>query len=55
MLKKKFLFPEQETVKLYPNSPYGPYSFYRASVPEEYSYTSTPLVDNTACTEPQCL
>ena len=28
---------------------------YRASVPVQYSYTSTPPLDRTACTEPQCL
>ena len=32
-----------------------PYSLYRASVPVQYSYTSTPPMDRTACTEPQCL
>ena len=31
------------TVQLYLYSPYGPYSLYRASVPVQYSYTSTPL------------
>ena len=43
------------TVQLYLYSPYGPYSLYRASVPVQYSYTSTPLMGRTACTEPQCL
>ena len=43
------------TVQLYLYSPYGPYSLYRASVPVQYSYTSTPPMDRTACTEPQCL
>ena len=43
------------TVQLYLYSPYGPYSLYRASVPVQYSYTSTTLVDRTACTGPQCL
>jgi hypothetical protein len=43
------------TVHLYLYSPYGPYSLYRASVPVQYSYTSTPTMDRTACTEPQCL
>jgi len=42
------------TVQLYRYSPYGPYGLYRASVPVQYSYTST-LMDRTACTEPQCL
>ena len=42
-------------VQLYLYSPYGPYSLYRASVPVQYSYTSTPPMDRTACTEPQCL
>jgi len=43
------------TVQLYLNSPYGPYNLYRASVPVQYSYTSTPPMGRTACTEPQCL
>jgi hypothetical protein len=56
-----------EKVELYLYSPYGPYGLYRASVPvqgctlplplvmKEYSYTSTPPMGRTACTEPQCL
>jgi len=43
------------TVALYIYSPYGPYGLYRASVPVQYSYTSTPPMGRTACTEPQCL
>ena len=43
------------TVQLYLYSTYGPYSLYRASVPVQYSYTSTPPMGRTACTEPQCL
>jgi len=43
------------TVELYLYSPYGPYSLYRASVPVQYSYPSTPPMGRTACTEPQCL
>ena len=43
------------TVELYLYSPYGPYGLYRASVPVQYSYTSTPPMGRTACTEPQCL
>jgi len=43
------------TVELYLYSPYRPYSLYRASVPVQYSYTSTPPIGRTACTEPQCL
>ena len=43
------------TVELYLYSPYGPYGLYRASVPVQYSYTSTPPMDRTACTEFQCL
>jgi len=31
------------TVELYLYSPYGPYGLYRASVPVQCSYTSTPL------------
>ena len=42
-------------VQLYLYFPYGPYGLYRASVPVQYSYTSTPPMDSTACTEPQCL
>ena len=43
------------TVQLYLYSPYGPYGLYRASVPVQYSYTSTPPMDRAACTETQCL
>jgi len=43
------------TVELYLYSPYGPYGLYRASVPVQYSYTSTPLMGRTAFTEHQCL
>jgi len=43
------------TVQLYLYSLYGPYGLYRASVPVQYSYTSTPPIGRTACTEPQCL
>ena len=43
------------TVQLYLYSPYGPYRLYRASVSVQYSYTSTPPMGHTACTEPQCL
>ena len=43
------------TVELYLYSPYGPYGLYRPSVPVQYSYTSTPPMDRTVCTEPQCL
>ena len=43
------------TVQLYLYSPYGPYGLYRASVPVQYSYTSTPSMGRTACTEHQCL
>jgi len=43
------------TVQLYLYSPYGPYGLDRASVPVQYSYTSTPPMGRTACTEPQCL
>jgi len=42
-------------VQLHLYSPYGPYGLYRASEPVQYSYTSTPPMDRTACTEPQCL
>ena len=43
------------TVQLYLYSPYWPYGLYRTSVPVQYSYTSTPPMGHTACTEPQCL
>jgi len=43
------------TVELYLYSPYRPYGLHRASVPVQYSYTSTPPIGRTACTEPQCL
>jgi len=43
------------TVQLYLYCPYGPYGQYRASVSVQYSYTSTPSMCLTACTEPQCL
>jgi len=43
------------TVQLYLYTTYGPYGLYRASVPVQYSYTSTPPMGRTACTEPQCL
>jgi len=36
-----------------PLIPYVQYGLYRASVPVQYSYTSTPPMDRTACTEPQ--
>jgi len=43
------------TVELYLYSPYGPYGLYRASVLVQCSYTSTPPMGPTTCTEPQCL
>ena len=43
------------TVQLYLYSPYRPYGLYRASVPVQYTYTSTPPMDRTACTDPRCL
>jgi hypothetical protein len=43
------------TVELYLYSPYGPFGLYKTSVPVRYSYTSTPPMDRTACTKPQCL
>ena len=42
-------------VQLYLHSPYGPYGLYRTSVPVQYSYTPTPPMGRTACTEPQYL
>jgi len=38
-----------------PLSPYGPFRLYRASVPVQYSYTSTPPMGHTSCAEPLCL
>jgi len=43
------------TVELYLYFPYWPYDLYRASVPVQYNYTSTPPIGRTICTEPQCL
>ena len=43
------------TVELYLYSPFGKYALYRASVPVQYSYTSTPPLGSTPCTEPQYL
>ena len=43
------------TIQLYLYSHYGPYGLYRASVPVQYSYTSTPSMGRATCTEPQCL
>jgi len=43
------------TVQLYFYPPSGPYGLYRASVPVQYSYTSTHPLGRMACTEPQCL
>ena len=45
---------------LYLYSPYGPYALYRDSVPVEgctftFTYTSTPPMGRTPCTETQCL
>jgi len=34
---------------------YGPYRLYRASDPVQYNYTSSPNMDRTDYTEPQCL
>ena len=47
--------PSACIVQLYLYSPYRPYGLYRASVPVQYSYTSTPPMGRTACSEPQCL
>jgi len=43
------------TVQLYLYSPYWPCDLYRASVPVQYNYTSTPPIGRAACTEPQYL
>jgi hypothetical protein len=41
------------TVQLYLYSPYWQYGLYIASVAVQYSYTSTPPIGRTVCTEPQ--
>ena len=43
------------SVEIYLYSPYWPYGLYRSSVPVQYSYTYTPPIGRTACTQPQCL
>ena len=43
------------TVQLYLYPPSGLYGLYRASVPVQNSYNSTPRMGCTACTEPECL
>jgi len=43
------------TVQLYLYYTYVLYCLYRPSVPVQHSYTSTPPVGRTACTEFQCL
>ena len=43
------------TVQLYLYSHYRPYGLYSASVPVQYSYTSTSPMGRMVCTEPQCL
>jgi len=43
------------TVELNLYFPYGPYGLYRASVPVQYTYTSTPPMGSTDSTKPQCL
>ena len=55
MTPQAFSCRRQERVDIYLYSPYGPYGLYRTSVPVQYSYTSTPPMGRTACTEPQCL
>jgi hypothetical protein len=43
------------TLEMYNYSPYGPYGLYRASVPVQENYNTTPPIGRTACTEPQFL
>jgi len=43
------------TVQLYLYTLYGPYGLYRASVPVQYSYNSTPSMGRKSCRGPQCL
>ena len=43
------------TVEPYLYSPYRSYGLYRASVPVQYSHTSTTPMDRTVCTELQYL
>ena len=49
------LVPWSRKSRAIPLLPPGPYGLYRASVPVQHSYTSTPSMGRTACTEPQCL
>jgi len=42
-------------IHIYVYTTYGPYGLNRASVPVQYSYTSTPPMGRTAFTEPQGL
>ena len=43
------------SVHVYLYSPYGPYGLYRPSVTVQYICASTPPMDTTAFTDPQCL
>ena len=43
------------TVQLNLYYPYGPYGLYRASLPVQYSYNSTPHMGRTPSTDPQSL
>jgi len=59
-IEPQFLYNGTLYLYLYLYSPYGPYCLYRASVPVQwynftFTYTSTPPMGRTACTEPQCL
>ena len=49
------LVPWSRKSRATPLLPLWPYGLYRASVPVQYSYTSTSPIGRTACTEPQCL
>ena len=49
------LVPWSRKSRAIPLLPYGLYGLYRASVPVQYSYTSTPSMGLTVCTEPQRL
>jgi len=55
LIPHPLLVPWSRKIRAIPLLSYGPYSLYRASVPVQYSYTSTPPIGRTAFIEPQCL
>jgi len=50
-----FLVPWSRKSKAIPLLSLWAYSLHSASMPVQYSYTSTPPMGHTACTVPQCL